>query len=116
MDRRRLRRRSSSDEVDVKPHEVLQVPAGADPLEVRRAFRRFALEHHPDRGGSSERFAAGRAAYRDLLDRFERPEAPVAPPNVVFHRRRRGWERLSATVRLRRPRPARRTRQPEGEQ
>ena len=38
------------------PHEVLGVPAAASAHEVRLAFRRRALESHPDKGGSTSEF------------------------------------------------------------
>jgi hypothetical protein len=71
----------------------------AAPADVTEAFRRYALRHHPDRGGDPAVFKAGVDAYRSLLGR--RP----APANVVFHRRsrpgaasllRRASRRLSA--------------------
>ena len=66
-----------------QPHEVLGVRPGAPRDEVSEAFRRFALRHHPDRGGDPARFQAGVDAYRRLSR--TRP----APANVVFHRRAR---------------------------
>ena len=69
----------------------------AAPAEVTEAFRRYALRHHPDRGGDPAAFQAGVDAYRRLLGRRR------APANVVFHRRsgpvsllRRASRRLSA--------------------
>ena len=62
----------------------------ADARDVTAAYRRFALRHHPDRGGDPERFAAGVEAYHRLLSR---PAAARA--DVVFHRRSRpGLSRL----------------------
>ncbi len=65
------------------PHEVLGVRPDAARPEVTDAFRRFALVHHPDRGGDPGRFQAGVDAYRRLTGR------PVARADVVFHRRAR---------------------------
>ncbi len=59
---------------------------GASRSEVVEAFRRFALHHHPDRGGDPARFQAGVDAYRRLTG--SRPPGS-APANVVFHRRTR---------------------------
>jgi len=67
------------------PHEVLGVRPGASRAEVTEAFRRFALRHHPDRGGDPTRFQEGVDAYRRLTG--SRP--PKVAPNVVFHRRTR---------------------------
>ena len=67
----------------MQPHEVLGVPPGASPGDVTEAFRRYALRHHPDRGGDPEAFQAGLDAYRRLRG------GRRAPANVTFHRRRR---------------------------
>ena len=55
----------------------------AAPDAVAEAFRRYALRHHPDRGGDPATFQAGVDAYRQMI------QPPRAPANVVFHRRRR---------------------------
>ena len=68
----------------MQPHELLGVRPGASAADVTDAFRRFALRHHPDRGGDPATFQAGVDAYRRLAGRHR------APANVTFHRRRRG--------------------------
>ena len=50
---------------------------------VTESFRRYALRHHPDRGGDAAAFQAGVDAYRSLIGR-RRP-----PADLVFHRRSR---------------------------
>lgn len=67
----------------MQPHEVLGVRPEAGPAELTEAFRRFALRHHPDRGGDPDAFQAGLDAYRRLTGTSR------APANVTFHRRRR---------------------------
>lgn len=65
------------------PHEVLGVRPGADGAELTDAFRRYALRHHPDRGGDPVVFQQGVEAYRRMTaDRrqFRRERA-----EVVFH-------------------------------
>ena len=51
---------------DLPAHETLGVRPGAGRREVTEAFRRYALRHHPDRGGDPARFQAGVDAYRRL--------------------------------------------------
>ena len=90
------------------PHEVLGVRPGATRAEVVAAFRRFALRHHPDRGGDPTRFETGVDAYHRLTGGTTSPGAatrtPRAPAEVVFHRRRK--RSLDALVRRARRRLA----------
>jgi len=84
------------------PRRALQLlglcepPAG--PPELRRAWRRYAMRHHPDRcpgdAGAVERFTAGRAAYEALAALTRTPpartgERPVPPFRPWPYRRRR---------------------------
>ena len=72
-----------------RSHEVLGVEPGATPAEVSAAFRRFALQNHPDRGGDPEHFRAGVDAYRCLLAAAGRSVPRRSGADVVFHRRAR---------------------------
>ena len=76
----------------IPPHQVLGVRPDATVPEVADAFRRFALRHHPDRGGDAERFQDGLEAYRRLTGSAP-PTRRGAPgqssADVVFHRRTR---------------------------
>jgi len=49
------------------PHEVLKVKKDASPAEIKIAYRRRALETHPDKGGKPGEFEAVARAYRMLL-------------------------------------------------
>ena len=71
----------------MRPHDVLGVKPDATPADVTEAFRRYALRHHPDRGGDPVAFRAGVDAYRRLVGR--RPPSGRAPADLVFHRRAR---------------------------
>jgi len=50
------------------PYEQLQVERDAMPEEIKAAYRKQAMEHHPDKGGDSEKFAALAIAYECLSD------------------------------------------------
>ena len=52
-------------------YEVLGVPRGAPEEEIRKSFRKKALEYHPDRNkspGAEEKFKEVNAAYQILID------------------------------------------------
>lgn len=48
------------------PYQTLGVPVCATEDEIRSAYRRLVLEHHPDKGGCAERFQAIGKAYELL--------------------------------------------------
>ncbi len=56
----------------VDPYALLQIAATASTAEVKAAFRRKALEHHPDRGGAPESFIAIKRAYDAITKRRAR--------------------------------------------
>ena len=51
---------------------VLGVPAHASEEEIKRAYRKRALETHPDRGGSDEAFRSVQAAFESISARRAR--------------------------------------------
>ena len=53
-------------------YEVLGVKKDASPDEVKKAFRRAAVEHHPDRGGDETKFKEINEAYEVLKDSDKR--------------------------------------------
>ena len=58
---------SGPQEVDNKKlYEVLGVEQKATGEEIRKAFRKLAIQHHPDKGGDSEKFKEINAAYEIL--------------------------------------------------
>jgi len=56
----------------VDPHALLGVDATASLEELKAAFRKKALEHHPDHGGAPDRFMAVKRAYDAILKRRAR--------------------------------------------
>ncbi len=62
-----------SKEVDNKKlYEVLGVELTATQSEIKKAFRKLAIKHHPDRGGDQEKFKEINAAYEVLSDENKR--------------------------------------------
>lgn len=53
---------------------LLEVTLPCGPGQLKRAYRRLARQHHPDRGGDARRFHDLQAAYRRLAD-----DDPAAP-------------------------------------
>ena len=74
-------------------YETLGVSPSATTAELRRAYRRLALEHHPDRAGpaSASRFAQIAEAYRLLSDPTARTayDAYIGSSAPLSARRRR---------------------------
>ncbi|MBI4185519.1 DnaJ domain-containing protein [Candidatus Berkelbacteria bacterium] len=49
-------------------YQILGVPASASVDEIKRAYRKLAHEHHPDKGGDETRFKEISEAYQVLSD------------------------------------------------
>lgn len=48
------------------PHEILGVKRGATQDEIKKAYRKMAHKHHPDKGGDPEKFKEISKAYEVL--------------------------------------------------
>ncbi len=55
-------------------YKILGVEKGADKNEIKRAFRKLAHEHHPDKGGDQDKFKEINEAYQVLSDDTKRSQ------------------------------------------
>jgi DnaJ-class molecular chaperone len=55
-------------------YQILGVSSTASTDEIKRAYRRLASQHHPDKGGDTARFQEIEEAYRVLSDADQRSE------------------------------------------
>lgn len=70
-------------------YEVLGLTRDASQEEIKKAYRKLAREHHPDKGGDPEKFKKVQEAYevlgdadkRQNYDRFGTAEGPPQGPN-----------------------------------
>ena len=70
-------------------YETLGVARNANPEEIKRAYRKLASQHHPDKGGDTQKFQAIQAAYATLSDpqqraAYDNPRQQM-PPGFEFH-------------------------------
>lgn len=55
-------------------YDILGIPRGASDEEIKRAYRKLAHQHHPDKGGSKEKFQEINEAYQVLGDKNKRTQ------------------------------------------
>ena len=55
-------------------YETLGVPKGASEEEIKKAYRRLASAHHPDKGGDTGKFQEIQSAYETLADPQKRQQ------------------------------------------
>lgn len=72
-------------------YEILGVDSKATSDEIKRAYRKLASQHHPDKGGDKTKFQEIQAAYDTLSDNSRRQQYDMqlngfgGDPNIRFH-------------------------------
>lgn len=66
-------------------YSILGVNKTASPEDIKRAYRRLASQHHPDKGGDKERFQEIQEAYAVLSDEQKRQEYDSPRPQTHFN-------------------------------
>lgn len=71
-------------------YNTLGVDKNADQEEIKRAYRRLAATHHPDRGGDTKKFQDIQVAYETLSDpqkraQYDNPQPQGFPGGFHFH-------------------------------
>jgi DnaJ-class molecular chaperone len=63
-------------------YQTLGIPRTASEDEIKRAYRKAAMKHHPDRGGDQTKFQALQEAYATLGDPQKRQQYDNPQPHV----------------------------------
>lgn len=67
-------------------YEILGVSKSATPDEIKKAYRKLASQHHPDKGGDVKKFQEIEQAYRILSDPEQRQQYDnPRPQHTQFH-------------------------------
>lgn len=66
-------------------YSTLGVNKDATPDEIKKAYRKLASQHHPDKGGDVARFQEIEQAYRVLSDPAQRSEYDNPQQHTQFH-------------------------------
>ena len=68
-------------------YKTLGVPRTASAEEIKKAYRKLAMEHHPDKGGDVSKFQEITNAYETLSDTDKRfqYDNPSASPQFSQH-------------------------------
>jgi curved DNA-binding protein len=67
-------------------YSILGLQKNADQDEIKKAYRRMAAQHHPDRGGDTQKFQEIQAAYETLSDPEKKAQYDNPQPQMGgFH-------------------------------
>lgn len=60
--------------LDRNYYDILEIERTADDAAIKKAYKRAALVHHPDKGGSDEMFTQVSEAFQVLSDAIKRSD------------------------------------------
>lgn len=66
-------------------YEILEIPNLSSFQEIRKAYRRLALQHHPDRGGNCQKMKIINESYEFLLKNKKDYDELLNPPKRNFY-------------------------------
>lgn len=66
-------------------YSILGVSKNADLQEIKKAYRKLAAQHHPDRGGSADKFKQVQEAYDTLGNPAKRQQYDNPQPQFQFN-------------------------------
>lgn len=66
-------------------YNILGIDRSASEAEIKQAYRKLAMKHHPDRGGDQEKFKQIQEAYATLSDPDRRQQYDNPQPQGGFH-------------------------------
>ena len=66
-------------------YKRLGVNKSASPEELKRAYKKLAMQHHPDRGGDQKTFQEINEAYDTLKDPAKRQQYDNPQPRADFN-------------------------------
>lgn len=68
----------------LNPHEILGVAKNASEDEIKKAYKKLVMKHHPDKGGDPEQFKNVQRAYDILTGKEAPPPPPAFNPTDIF--------------------------------
>ena len=63
---------------------ILNIPTSSSIQEIKKAYKKKALQNHPDKGGDGETFAKLTNAYETMLHKDEYKEIPILSQSFFF--------------------------------
>jgi DnaJ-class molecular chaperone len=78
------------------PHEILGVANGASEEDIKKAYRKLAMKHHPDKGGDPEKFKE----INEAFDKIQNPQRqhPFMNGEDIFSHFFRGFQQMRHIV------------------